>query len=289
VVGDAVDVVGTVVVVGALFDEDSPPFRCVRLLGLSVVVVAALAGLVEVAPVGMCRVVRGRVVVVGTEVSRGGASFVVVVRGDVRLSDFFRSVLVVVVVRGDVRLSDFFRSVLVVVVEFFARPVVASPVADVPARCASLRCSCRLPERCRLSREYGLAAACRFVEVPEAMDVEVPGAKASDVPGAVDVGLVVGTAVVGGPPGPVARRWLAGAPRLGPCCVGRAVVVDPKTRLELVGALGAGVAGLGTLVPSDTARVPSAVLMDATSLVPAIRWVNRSSKKVSANRSNCSR
>ncbi|MGD0811435.1 MAG: hypothetical protein ABSA91_17255 [Acidimicrobiales bacterium] len=269
-VGDAVDVVGTVVVVGALFDEDSPPFRCVRLLGLSVVVVAALAGLVEVAPVGMCRVVRGRVVVVGTEVSRGGASFVVVVRGDVRLSDFF-------------------RSVLVVVVEFFARPVVASPVADVPARCASLRCSCRLPERCRLSREYGLAAACRFVEVPEAMDVEVPGAKASDVPGAVDVGLVVGTAVVGGPPGPVARRWLAGAPRLGPCCVGRAVVVDPKTRLELVGALGAGVAGLGTLVPSDTARVPSAVLMDATSLVPAIRWVNRSSKKVSANRSNCSR
>jgi hypothetical protein len=43
------------------------------------------------------------------------------------------------------------------------------------------------------------------------------------------------------------------------------------------------------LVPSETASAPSAVLMATTSLVAAIRWATRSSKKVSANWSNCSR
>jgi hypothetical protein len=50
-VGDAVDVVGTVVVVAVLSREDVPAFRCVLLLVFMVVVVDALGGLVEVARV----------------------------------------------------------------------------------------------------------------------------------------------------------------------------------------------------------------------------------------------
>lgn len=70
-----------------------------------VVVLAALVGLVEVArvvmgPLELGCAERGCVVVVRTKVPRAGAGLVVVVRTGIRLSDFFRSVVIVVVVLG---------------------------------------------------------------------------------------------------------------------------------------------------------------------------------------------
>jgi hypothetical protein len=252
--GDAVDVVGTVVVVAVLSGEDVLVLLCVRFLGLSVVVVAALVGVLEVARVGTGLVELGRVVVVLAEVSRAPTGLVVVVGGEVRSPDFFRSLLTLVVV-------------------VFGRLVVGAPVADLPPRYARLLDPCRGLGPCRLFREYDLAEVGRVV----------------DVPGVVDVCVVVDTRVVGGASVGAAWRWLARAWPWRPRCSVDRVVVDPTTVVEVVGLGGAEVAGRGTLVPSETASAPSAVLMATTSLVPAIRWATKSSKKVSANWSNCSR
>ena len=129
VVGDAVDVVGTVVVVAVLSGDDVRALRCVLISVFMVVVVTALVGLVVVARVGMGRVEArctelGWVVVVRAEASRSEARAGVVVGSEILLSDFFRSLplVTVVVVLG----------VLLVVV--LGVLLFGAPVADLPAR-----------------------------------------------------------------------------------------------------------------------------------------------------------
>jgi len=113
--------------------------------------------------------------------------------------------------------------------------------------------------------------------------------------GVVGVSVVVDIAVVDGAPVPVGPGWSAGAGFLAPCrapCrpVERAVVVvDRITVVELLGMLGAGVGGGGTLVPKEAASAPRSIFSSATSVVTTICRSSRSVKKVSANLSNCSR
>jgi hypothetical protein len=205
VVGDAVDVVGTVVVEAVLSGEDVRALRCVPrfvfmvVVVLMVVVVAALVGLVKVARVGMGRVESrcaelGWVVVVRAEGSRANTGRVVVVRAEIRLSDFFRSLLVVVVVALAVR-------------------IVGAPVADL---------------RARYRRPFGPCPLCRMWALAGMWLVV-------DVPGPMDVLVVVGNCVVGGATVPVARRSPAETLPFRPCrSVGWAVVVVGRTRLVTV-------------------------------------------------------
>jgi len=213
--GDAVDVVGTVVVEAALSGEDVRALRCVPrfafrvvvvlivvvliVVVLMVVVVAALVGVVKVARVGIGRVELrcaelGWVVVVRAEGSRANAGRVVVVRAEIRLSDFFRSLLVVVVV-------------------FLAALIVGARVADLPARY-------RRPfDPCPLCRMWALAGTWLVV----------------DVPGPMDVLDVVGNCVVGGATVLVARRSSVETLPFRRCCsVGWAVVVVGASRLVTV-------------------------------------------------------
>ena len=214
-VGDAVDVVGTVVVEAVLSGEDVRALRCVPrfafrvvvvlivvvliVVVLMVVVVAALVGVVKVARVGIGRVELrcaelGWVVVVRAEGSRANAGRVVVVRAEIRLSDFFRSLLVVVVV-------------------FLAALIVGARVADLPARY-------RRPfDPCPLCRMWALAGTWLVV----------------DVPGPMDVLDVVGNCVVGGATVLVARRSSVETLPFRRCCsVGWAVVVVGASRLVTV-------------------------------------------------------
>jgi hypothetical protein len=214
-VGDAVDVVGTVVVEAVLSGEDVRALRCVPrfafrvvvvlivvvliVVVLMVVVVAALVGVVKVARVGIGRV----------ELRCAELGWVVVVRAEGSRANTGR----VVVVRAEIRLSDFFRSLLVVVVVFLAALIVGARVADLPARY-------RRPfDPCPLCRMWALAGTWLVV----------------DVPGPMDVLDVVGNCVVGGATVLVARRSSVETLPFRRCCsVGWAVVVVGASRLVTV-------------------------------------------------------
>jgi hypothetical protein len=134
--GNAVEVVGTVVVVACRSGEELRFLRWTRRFGLGVVVLAVLAVL---APLdGLAKL--GRVVVVRAEVCRTGGGFVVVVRAELRRSELLRSPTIVVVV-------------------VFARLVVGAPVAGVPARYP------RSVDPCHRCRVFALAGIWPFAGV----------------------------------------------------------------------------------------------------------------------------
>ncbi len=296
VVGDAVEVVGTVVVVAVCFGEEAPDLRRVLILGLTVVAVVTLTGRVEVVAVAMGRVEVGRVEVgrveVGrVEVGRVEVGRVVVVRAEGARVDLGRvDVGRVVVVRADVPPFDIFRSglilvvvvvvvvlvvvIVVVVLVVVVVVVVRAPVADVPARYR------RRVDPFSLGRRCVLVRLCLVVNMPRVVDRFV-----------AVVGASVVVTVVDGAPVPAAPGWSAAACFLGPCRpVERVVVVVVRsTVVELLGMLGAGVGGGGTLVPKEAASAPRAIFRSTTSVVTTICRSTRSLKKVSANLSNCSR
>jgi hypothetical protein len=120
VVGDAGEVVGTVVVVGARFGEEAPDLGRVRVFGLTGVVVGrVVVGRVVVGRAVVGRAVVGRAVVGRAESARDGVAGVVVGPRDVPEFDIFRSGLILAV------------AVVLVVVALLVFWV---PVADVPAR-----------------------------------------------------------------------------------------------------------------------------------------------------------
>ncbi len=130
VVGDAGEVVGTVVVVGARFGEEAPDLGRVRVFGLTGVVVGrvvvgrvvvgrAVVGRAVVGRAVVGRAVVGRAVVGRAESARDGVAGVVVGPRDVPEFDIFRSGLILAV------------AVVLVVVALLVFWV---PVADVPAR-----------------------------------------------------------------------------------------------------------------------------------------------------------
>ena len=285
VVGDAVAVVGTVVVVAVRFGAEAPDRRCLLIFGLTVVVVAGLdgrvelgrveVGRVEVGRVELGRVVVGRVEVVRAEGARGDVDGVVVVPADASRFDIFRSDLILVV------------AVVAVVVVLL---VVRIPVADVPARYR------RRVDPCHLRRRCVLGWLCLIANMPLVVDVcaVVVGASVVvvDVCGVVvGVSVVVDVAVVDGASVPATPGWSARAWFLSPWLPGErvVVVVGRITVVELLGILGAGTGGGGTLVPKEAASAPRAIFRSTTSVVTTICRSPRSPKKVSANLSNCSR
>jgi hypothetical protein len=111
---------------------------------------------------------------------------------------------------------------------------------------------------------------------------------------------VIGTCVVVGACVVVVPSWLATTLPFGTLCLAgwADVVVTPTTVgtvvgrtavVTVVGARGSRAGGGGTLVPSETASAPSALLMDASCLLAAIRCDATSPTKVSAKLANWAR